>query len=192
MPLLLYIHGFNSSPESYKARHLKAWLKENHPELSIAIPYLKPYPKQSIGQLKKLLKPYLDSGQKVGLMGSSLGGFYATHLAELYSLPAVLINPSIRPFDLLVRYLGENKNFYNDDHYLFEHKHVDELLAINKEVITPEQYLLLVQSGDETLDFKEATAKYIGSRSVIEYGGDHSFQNFDRWFRSSLKFLQLI
>jgi len=191
--MLLYLHGFNSSPESYKASQLKQWLSNEHPDLAIEIPYLKPYPKQSIEQLQAIIEPALERNEPVGLMGSSLGGYYSTFLAEQYGLRAVLINPSIRPFELLARYIGENKNFYNNDHYLFEQKHVDELLTFHVPSLShPENYLLFVQTGDETLDFKEATAKYIGSENIIEYGGDHGFQNFDRWFAYSLKFLQLI
>lgn len=191
--MLLYIHGFNSSPQSFKATCYKQWLSEYYPRLTVAVPYLKPYPKESIEQLQAIIEPALTQNEKVGLVGSSLGGYYATWLAEHYNLRAVLINPSIRPFELLARYIGENKNFYNDDHYLFEQKHVDELLTFHVPTLSrPENFLLLVQTSDETLDFKEATAKYIGSENIIEYGGDHGFQNFDRYFLYTLKFLQLV
>jgi uncharacterized protein len=190
--MLLYIHGFNSSPQSHKASIFKQWMAQQHPHIPYEVPYLKPYPAEAIAQLEKLVESYLAKKEKIGLVGSSLGGFYAAWLAEKYNLRAVLVNPSVRPFDLLGKYIGENKNFYNDDHYLFEQKHVDELKAfyvpIHKK---PENLLLMLQTGDEALDFKEATAKYFASENIIEYGGDHGFRDFERWFNYILQFLKL-
>jgi predicted esterase YcpF (UPF0227 family) len=191
--MLLYIHGFNSSPESHKASILKQWLAQQHPEIIYEVPYLKPYPAESIAQLEAIIERYSVKNEIIGLMGSSLGGFYAAYLAEKYHLRAVLINPSIRPFELLGKYIGENKNFYNDDHYLFEQKHVDELKTFFVPQHThPKNLLLMVQTGDEALNFGEATAKYVASQNIIEYGGDHGFTNFDRWFTYTLQFLKLL
>ena len=193
MSVLLYIHGFNSSPESHKASALKQWLAAQHPQISYEVPYLKPYPAESIAQLGHIVERYKNKDETVGLMGSSLGGFYAAYLAEKYNLRVVLINPSIRPFELLSEYIGENQNFYNKDRYLFEQKHVDELKQFFvPEHAHPENLLLMVQTGDEALDFKEATAKYTGSQNIIEYGGDHSFQQFERWYDYTLHFLKLL
>lgn len=191
MSLLLYIHGFNSSPQSWKARALGEWLEKNHPEIRFEVPYLKPYPADSIRQLRDIIEAH--PGEQIGLVGSSLGGFYASWLVEHYDLRAVLVNPSVRPFELLRAYLGENRNFYNDDAYLFEEKHVEELLAINTPIIQrPGNYLLMVQTGDETLNFREATAKYCHAENIIEWGGDHGFSNFDRWFSYILRFLKRV
>jgi predicted esterase YcpF (UPF0227 family) len=189
---LLYIHGFNSSPQSHKASILKQWLAQQHPSITCEVPYLKPYPADAITQLQVLLENYRAKKEKIALVGSSLGGYYAAWLAEKYNLRAVLVNPSVRPFELLGKYIGENKNFYNDDHYLFEQKHVDELKAFYvPEHKDPEKLLLMVQTGDEALDFKEATAKYFSSENIIEYGGDHSFRDFEHWFDYILRFLKL-
>lgn len=163
-----------------------------HPEIICEVPYLKPYPADAITQLETLVEKYLAKHETIGLVGSSLGGFYAAWLAEKYQLRAVLVNPSVRPFDLLGKYIGENKNFYNDDHYLFEQKHVDELKAFYiPQHRHPENLLLMVQTGDESLDFKEATAKYFTAENIIEYGGDHGFREFERWFEYILQFLKL-
>lgn len=190
--MLLYIHGFNSSPQSHKASVFKQWLAQRCPQITYEVPYLKPYPADAIEQLERLVESYRAKNEVVGLVGSSLGGFYAAYLAEKYHLRAVLVNPSVRPFELLHRYIGENKNFYNDDHYLFEQKHVDELKRFYvPQHKHPENLLLMVQSGDESLDFKEATAKYTMSENIIEYGGDHGFQGFERWFEYILQFLRL-
>lgn len=189
--MLLYIHGFNSSPDSHKARQLQAWLAQHHPQVACEIPYLRPYPAEAVAQLEALVERYLSKGEAVGLVGSSLGGYYGAWLAEKYKLRAVLVNPSVRPFDLLGRYIGENKNFHNNDHYVFEQKHVEELRAFYVPAHRhPENLWLMVQCGDETLDFREATAKYSPCRSLIEYGGDHGFQGFERWLPAILHFLQ--
>lgn len=191
--MLLYIHGFNSSPQSHKASTLKSWMTQYHSEIAYEVPALRPYPAEAISQLEALVKRYLEKGERIGLVGSSLGGFYAAWLAEKYALRAVLVNPSVRPYDLLGRYLGENKNFYNDDRYLFEQKHVDELREYDVAGHQrPDRLLLMVQTGDESLDFKEATAKYSSSQNIIEYGGNHGFENFEHWFHYLLAFLHLI
>jgi predicted esterase YcpF (UPF0227 family) len=190
--MLLYIHGFNSSPQSYKASALKRWLAMKRPEQVYETPYLRPYPAEAISQLEAIIRPCLAKQETIGLVGSSLGGYYAAWLAETYGLRAVLVNPSVRPFELLSRYIGENKNYHNDDHYVFEQKHVDELRAFYVPVHRhPENLLLMVQTGDEALDFKEATAKYFCCQNVIEYGGDHSFQDFEHWFEYIMAFLRL-
>lgn len=188
--MLLYIHGFNSSPQSYKASALKQWLAAQHPETVYETPYLRPYPAEAIAQLEAIIRPRLARQERVALVGSSLGAYYAAWLAETYGLRAVLVNPSVRPFELLGRYIGENKNYHNDDHYVFEQKHVDELKAFYVPIHRhPENLLLMVQTGDEVLDFKEATAKYFHCQNIIEYGGDHSFQGFERWFEYLMAFL---
>lgn len=191
--MLLYLHGFNSAPESHKATQLRKWCQQYHPELHVEVPYLKPYPQEAIQQLQTLIESALAQGEDVGLMGSSLGGYYATFLAERYDLPAVLINPAVRSFETLQEYLGEIKNYYNDDICTFEQRHIDEIEALYCQKLTqPERYLLFVQTGDETLDFKEATKRYFASENVIEYGGNHSFEGFERWFTYSLRFLHCV
>jgi predicted esterase YcpF (UPF0227 family) len=114
------------------------------------------------------------------LVGSSLGGYYATHLAERYGLKAALINPAVAPFDSLQKdFLGQHKNMYTGEEYEFTRKHVDFLRTLNVEKIkTPANYLLCVQTGDKVLDYRLATRLYAGSHQVIEEGGSHSFDNF--------------
>jgi len=190
--MLLYIHGFNSSPQSYKASALGQWLAKNSPDVIYETPYLRPYPAEALAQLETLVGLYLAKQEPIGLVGSSLGGYYAAWLAEKYGLRAVLVNPSVRPYELLGRYIGENKNYHNDDHYVFEQKHVDELKGFDVPAPKhPDHLLLMVQTGDEALDFKEATAKYHASQNIIEYGGDHGFQGFERWFAYVMDFLCL-
>ena len=190
--MLLYIHGFNSSPESHKASLLKKWMAVNYPTLYCEIPYLKPFPAQAVAQLEQLVESRLKQGEPVGLIGSSLGGFYGNWLVEKYNLRGVLVNPAVRPFDVLDEYIGENQNYYNNDRYEFTRGHVEELRHYYLEQDScPSNILLMVQTGDESLDFKEATARYCHSQNIIEYGGDHGYRDFENWFSYIIRFLQL-
>ncbi len=185
---IVYIHGFNSSPQSHKAQQFSQWIARHHPAVTLHVPALKPFPQDAIAQLEELA---LHAPGKTGFIGSSLGGFYAVHLAEKFSAPAVLINPSVRPFETLSRYLGENENFHTQERYVLTQQHVDDLRAAYvANPAAPEKLLLMVQTADETLDFREATAHFCHSPALIEYGGDHAFQQAERHFSFMLAFLR--
>lgn len=178
---IVYIHGFNSSPQSHKAQLFKQWMAVNHPDITLHIPSLQPFPLDAIAQLDALASL---SPKHTGFIGSSLGGYYAAHLAEKWRAPAVLINPAIRPFETLSRYLGENENFHTQERYVLTQQHVDDLRGLYVErTAHPEKILLMVQTADETLDFHEATAHFYNSPAIIEYGGDHAFQNAEQHFQ---------
>ena len=184
---VVYIHGFNSSPQSHKAQLFRTWMAQTHPDTTVHIPALSPYPLDAMAQLKALAS---RAPAHTGFIGSSLGGFYAVHLAETCRAPAVLINPAVRPFDTLNRYLGENENFHTQERYVLTQQHVDDLRSLHVDKpSSPEKLLLMVQTGDETLDFHEATAQFRASPSVIEYGGDHAFQHAEKHFPAMLRFL---
>jgi len=185
---VIYIHGFNSSPQSYKAQQFGQWLRLNTPEIDYQVPKLSPYPTEAIAQLQQLIDD--SAGQRLGLVGSSLGGYYATWLAQYYGIRAVLVNPSVRPFELLRDYLGTNTNIYTGERYELQARHFDDFRQLYVETFPrPELFWLMVQTQDETLDFKEATARYWRSANLIEYGGDHSFMHFERWFDAVVRFL---
>ena len=185
---IVYIHGFNSSPQSHKAQLFKNWMNATHPDITLHIPALKPYPLDAIAQLEELTNLNKNN---TGFIGSSLGGFYAVHLAEKFNAPAVLINPSVKPFETLSRYLGENENFHTQERYTLTQQHVDDLRSLFvPQPTNTEKLLLLTQTGVETLDYREGTAHFHTSPAIIEYGGDHAFQNAERHFPFMLKFLQ--
>lgn len=185
---IIYIHGFNSSPQSHKAQLFKSWMCATHPDITLHIPAVKPYPLDAIAQLEELTNLNKDH---TGFIGSSLGGFYAVYLTEKFNAPAVLINPSVKPFETLSRYLGENENFHTQERYTLTQQHVEDLRSLFVPQPThPEKLLLLTQTGDETLDYREGTAHFHSSPAIIEYGGDHAFQNAERHFPFMLQFLQ--
>lgn len=189
MAALLYVHGFLSSPLSFKARQTAAWLAMNYPDISFHCPQLPPYPAQTQHQLEQLVESLLP--QPVYLMGSSLGGFWATWLAEKYNLHAVLINPAVRPQDFMPAYLEVDlKSYHTDDSYHLHAAHIDEIIAADVPVTRKSNYWLLVQTGDETLDYRQAVQKYAGCKQTVEQGGDHAFQGFERYLQYCIEFFQ--
>lgn len=132
-----------------------------------------------------------DRGGRVALVGSSMGGFYATCLAERFDLPAVLINPAVHPHELLRDYLGENRNYHDDEVNELTEAHVGQLLRLELPLDNPARYWVLVQTGDETLDYRLATARYRGARMTIEPGGSHGFDHFERHIAAILAWLGL-
>ncbi len=191
MPLLIYIHGFNSSPASFKAKTLARWLSDHQIDVTYQVPHLSPYPAEALHQLEVLLDQH--QSQPCCLLGSSLGGFFATNLVERYGYRAVLINPAVAPHELIQEYLGENRNLHTGQRYLLQAEHADQLraMAVNR-FQHPERYWVLLQAGDETLDFRLAAKKYYRSACVIEQGGDHSFVHFERWIPAILDFFDII
>lgn len=188
MPGLVYIHGFLSSPLSHKAVQLEQWVAEERPDIEYHCPALSAYPSEVRLELERLVESLLPG--PVYLVGSSMGGFWATWLAEKYNLPAVLINPAVRPTGLMPKYVGiELKNYHNDDTYTLGQGDIDALAEM--ELAKPrrlENYWLLAQSGDETLDYRQALEYYQDSKQLVEEGGDHSFQGFERFIPASLTF----
>jgi predicted esterase YcpF (UPF0227 family) len=178
--MLIYLHGFNSSPASHKANLLRDYMAARGEAEQFICPTLPHLPKEAIAQVEKLIAQYLD--QNITLIGSSLGGFYAIHLAEKYNLKAVLVNPAVKPSTSLEAYLGEQTNIYTHEKYTFTREHIAQLRALDVAAIThSERYLLLTQTGDEVLDYREAVQKMQGALQIVIEGGDHGFQNFSSY-----------
>jgi hypothetical protein len=175
---LLYFHGFNSSPASTKARQTAAWLAARDLADRFHCPAL-PYSPQAAAELIANYFKRLDPATTT-LVGSSLGGFYATWAAERFGCRAVLINPAVQPHRLLADYLGMQRNLYTGEAYRLEPAHMQALVAMEPEAITPSRYWLLAETGDETLDYRDAVAYYAGSRQTVMEGGDHSLQSWER------------
>lgn len=187
--MILFIHGFGSHGFGSKAKAMRAWCKQH------AIPFLAPslssVPDLALQTLRELISA-LSPTTPIGLVGSSLGGFYATRLAQEFGLPAVLINPSPYADQTLTRAYGQGMNFYDDSEFEWNQKHT-EMLAANAPELPAEfnasQCWLLVQTGDELLDYKEALKAYPYARHTIIEGGDHGFQGFGQYLPKITDFL---
>ncbi|HEY7884845.1 MAG TPA: YqiA/YcfP family alpha/beta fold hydrolase [Cellvibrionaceae bacterium] len=190
MAAIVYLHGFLSSPESAKAQAAKEWIEANAPDVSFHCPQLTPYPRQTRRELEALIE-FLRP-EPIWLIGSSLGGYWATWLAETFNLPAVLVNPAVDPWEFMPNYLGiDLKSYHTEDSYRLEEKHIDEIRNVDCATLThPENYWLLVQTGDETLDYQRAVAKYAGCKQQVETGGDHSFVNFEQHLSAIMQFFR--
>lgn len=173
-PSILYLHGFRSSPQSWKARLLGAALAERGLADRFHCPALSPDPAAAIAQAETILAEH----PACTLVGSSLGGYYATWLAERHGLPAVLVNPAVVAPLSLEAWVGPQTNLYSGEVFEFTETHIAALRALEVPRITPARYWLLVEAGDEVLDYREAVRRYAGCRQTVLPGGDHSFTRF--------------
>jgi uncharacterized protein len=184
--MLVYIHGFNSSAQSFKARLVGERMAALGRAGEYACPELDHRPARAMAQLEALIAGALPA--QSALIGSSLGGFYATWLAEKYDLQAVLVNPAVRPWELLSGYLGPQQNIYTGAGYELTAQHLAELRALDVPLISPGRYLLLTRTGDEVLDYRQAVARYRGCRQMVIAGGDHGFGDFAGYVDTALAF----
>ncbi|MCH8499672.1 MAG: esterase YqiA [Marinobacter sp.] len=187
-PVLLYLHGFNSSPKSQKANELRSWLATGNWPLDLQVPQLGFDPQQALAVAASAIAA---AGPRIkGIVGSSLGGYYAAVLSHRFGLPAALVNPAVYPYRLLRDYLGPQHNPYSGEHYTLTEAHVAALEAMDPgEPDDPGRLLLLLQTGDETLDYRQALARYPASPAWIQAGGDHRFQHFERVLPAIMAFL---
>ena len=190
MAILLYIHGFLSSSRSEKALDTSAWLERQGVPIEFDCPSLSNNPRRARDQLEAAVEA--RKRDAIGLIGSSLGGFYATWLSQTYGLPAVLVNPAVRPHSHLDAYLGPNHNPYTGENFEVDEDFLQALEEMEIDPLpAPERLMVMLQTGDETLDYRQALDKYAASRQIVENGGDHRFQNYDRHLPAILEFLQL-
>jgi predicted esterase YcpF (UPF0227 family) len=185
--MLIYIHGFNSSPASTKARQLQARLQALGRAAQYRCPALPDLPSQAIALLEREM-----AGAPAGditLVGSSLGGYYATWLAERTDCRAILVNPAITPHVGLRAYLGPQKNLYTGEPYELTERHLREMEALYVPAPTQlSRYYLMVTTGDEVLDYREAVARYAGAKQLVVQGSDHGFAEFEQHLDSVLAF----
>ncbi|TOO00866.1 esterase YqiA, partial [Vibrio parahaemolyticus] len=173
--LLLYIHGFNSSPLSMKANLMREYCAQHRPDIKVIVPQLPCFPEQAAQLLLDIVEQYKDD-YNIGLVGSSLGGYMSTWLNAKYGFKAVVVNPAVKPYELLVDYLGEQTNPYTHETYTLEVCHIDELKALDvQSIASPNSFWLLQQTEDEVLDYLQAVDKFAKAKQTVEQGGDHSF-----------------
>ncbi|MEF1253811.1 esterase YqiA [Vibrio sp. M260112] len=189
--LLLYIHGFNSSPLSLKANLMREYCEQYRPDIKVVIPRLPCFPEQAAQHLLDIVNQYKDDYQ-IGLVGSSLGGYFSMWLNAQFAFKAVVVNPAVKPYELLADFLGEQENPYTQERYVLEHPHIVELKQLDTPVIkTPSDFWLLQQTEDEVLDYRQAVQHFCGAKQTVEQGGDHSFVNFERYPAKIIEFLAL-
>ena len=185
--MIVYIHGFNSSPASHKAAQLRTRLASLGRENEFACPALPYSPGEAMATLEAVVSGMALA--QVTLVGSSLGGFYATHLAERFGLRAILVNPALTPHAGLRNYLGPQTNLYTGEAYVLTEAHLAQLAALY--VVQPsrmDRYLLMHTTGDELLDWRLAVDRYRGCRQILVQGSDHGFAQFGDYIDIVLAF----
>ncbi len=181
--MIVYLHGFNSSPHSHKAQVLREYMQARGLGPRYACPALPALARDAIREIEKL-----PIGTDTCFVGSSLGGFYATYLAEKHDTKAVLINPALEPHIGLRGYLGPQTNLHTGAPYQLTERHLEAWAALVVRDIRPARYMLLVETGDELLDYRKAVERYAGAEQVVVQGGDHSLQSFPRHLPAILRF----
>jgi uncharacterized protein len=188
---VLYLHGFRSSPKSFKAQRLHAWLKVHRPATHWWCPQLPPSPQAAMALVEQGIEDWPRRSAVV--LGSSLGGFYATAVAERHAWPAVVMNPAVDPARDLAQYIGEQTSFHTPaERFFFRAEYVDELRALAPGPLTdPARYAAVIAKGDELLDWREMAARYAGARLRLLDGGDHALSDFDAHLPFILAHLKL-
>ena len=185
---ILYLHGFRSSPASWKSRLLNETLSARGQGDCFFCPALSPVPDEAITQAESIIRSH---DGPLTLVGSSLGGFYATALAEKHDLRAVLVNPAVLAPISLHQFIGRQTNLHTGETFDFTAIHIDQLRALEVTKISPERYFLLLETGDEVLDYRQAVMRYAGSQQTVLEGGDHSFTRFPDLLPQLLEFCGL-
>jgi hypothetical protein len=189
---LLYLHGFRSSPRSAKATHMARRVAEQHPDVHWWCPQLPPSPREAIDLVMQGVADW--PRRSMAVVGSSLGGFYATYLSGMTNCRAVLLNPAVHPARDLLRYIGDQTLWHDPaEHFYFKREYVEELRTLDVGPLTrPERVFAIIAKGDEVLDWREMSARYPGSRVKLIEGGDHALSDFEeRHLADVMAFLDL-
>ncbi|MCW8174783.1 YqiA/YcfP family alpha/beta fold hydrolase [Verminephrobacter aporrectodeae] len=188
---LLYLHGFRSSPASVKARQMAAHVAQQHPAVSFWCPQLPPSPRAAMQAVAQGIAGWPRASMAV--LGSSLGGFYASWVAQRMGCPSVLLNPAVDPARSLERYIGEHDTWQNPgERIYFLPEYIGELQALDTRGLPPAApELLIVAKGDELLDWHEMVRRYPGARHIVQEGGEHALSNFAAYIPEIARFLRL-
>lgn len=176
--MILYLHGFRSSPQSFKARRLAGRLAVLDMMREWRCPQLPVSPYEAIRLIRSIIGDTPPAS--LALIGSSLGGFYATWLAEHYGCRAVLLNPATAPDVTLDVFLGTQPLWHGGGTITVERRHLEELRALKVPRITePRRYYLVASTGDEVLDYRDMLAAYPGVETTLIQGSNHGISDFD-------------
>ena len=187
---LLYLHGFRSSPQSAKARLMAARVQADHPNVTWWCPQLPPSPREAAALIERGTADW--PADRMAVVGSSLGGFYATWLAQRRGCRAVVLNPAVDPARDLAAHIGEQTAWHSpEERFFFRPGYIDELRALHAGPLRqPERFFAVIAKGDELLDWREMTARYAGARIRLLDGSDHGLSDFDQHIDAVLAFLQ--
>ena len=175
---LLYLHGFRSSPQSAKARITADWVGQHRPEVEWWCPQLPPSPREAMQLVLARVAGWPASS--TGVIGSSLGGFYATAVAERLGCRAVLLNPAVDPARDLAKYIGEITAWHSDERFFFKPEFIAELRQIAPALLTKlQRYFAVIAKGDEVLSWQEMAGRYAGCRIELLEGGDHALSDYE-------------
>ena len=188
--MTIIIHGFGSAGKGGKAMLFREYFKDKN--MACIAPSLSYIPELAMDTLEQIIE--FCGGDEVKLIGSSLGGYYAIYLAEKYGLKAVLINPAVDSTETLKKRVekmgGMAMNYHDNSLFTWNMNHVNMLKKYKVEEVKKGKYLLLLQKGDDVLDYKDAVAKLPDAQSIIEEGGTHPFNGIERYFRDIEDFLK--
>lgn len=194
---LLYLHGFRSSPRSTKARQVAARVAAEHPGVTWWCPQLPPSPAEAMAMLQRGTADW--PRQRMVVVGSSLGGFYARCLGLQLGCRAALLNPAVFPARDLQKYIGEQASWHEPgERFFFQPEYVDQLRAMETELgawaasqpASPETLFAIVAQGDEVLDWREMLAFCAGGQTVLLPGSDHAISDFDQHIDRLFDFLR--
>jgi predicted esterase YcpF (UPF0227 family) len=188
---LLYLHGFRSSPRSFKAQRMEREVRTRHPGVRWCCPQLPPSPREAMALVHEAIRAW--PRDRMAVVGSSLGGFYATCVAEDTGCRAVLLNPAVDPARDLAGPVGEHTAWHDpQERFWFAPEYVAELRALERGPLAhPERYFAVIAKGDEVLDWHEMSARYAGTRMKLLEGSDHGLSDFDDHVEEILEFLDL-
>ena len=185
--LVVYLHGFRSSPASHKAQVMGQRMAALGAGERYFCPQLPASPNAAIELIEALLGPYAP--ENVTLVGSSLGGYYATWLAEKHGYRAVLLNPMTHLVPEMADQVGVTTSFHSDEPFDFKHEYIDHLRAMAVENTTqPERYFLIAAKGDELLNWQDMVGHYPGAKHIVLDGSDHGLTGFEPYLDDILHF----
>lgn len=189
-PHLLYLHGFRSSPRSFKARVVQGRMEAAGHADRLICPQLPPSPRAAMELVLTLVERHAEQGpDALTIVGSSLGGFYATWLAERFGCRAALVNPAVDPLKDLDKHVGVTTAWHTGEPFEFKREYIDELAALKVDRITqPQRYFLLAATGDEVLDYRDMVAHYAGAHQHVIAGSDHAVSEFEQYVDEVLAF----
>lgn len=188
---LLYLHGFRSSPLSAKARQMASYVAQHHPAVTFWRPQLPPSPQAAMTLVAEGITTWPRAAMAV--VGSSLGGFYASWVAQHTGCPSVMLNPAVDPARDLARYIGEQTTWQNpEERFYFLPEYIAELQALDMRGRPPAgPELAIIAKGDEVLDWREMAGRYPEARQIVQEGGDHALGNFAEYLPQVVEFLDL-